>query len=480
MNRFRHLSRSFGAGEPSRRVAYLVALLLAGHAAPALTQDPALPGPYEVLRAAGIRPVDPPSGAIDLELERLEGGTAQLSDYHGDWLLLTFFATWCAPCVDELPTVEKLFKETRGVGQSVVAVSIDDRLPPVNGLVERLGLSLPVLWDSRGVAATTYRAESIPLSYLIGPDGRLYGVVRGSRDWTRAAPLLAELRRLVPPGDHNPRGYESGDIVDLPLRLTPPSADLRLSALTPAMGRPFDLEVRIRWAGNFDEYLLHPPQVTLPTGVVQHGVSASTSGEAGASVVTYEVHLEAQRAGTFALDPVELRYTPRFENQVVSTRLDGPTITVAAPSRSQLVIFGISATGLVLLVSSGWLWRRRRARCAPSAQVLDIDSWQGQLDAARRLRLQGQAGEALRQLLELERSMCRCQKEAAADWAEPLGEAQSQELESWVERCRFGGETPPSEAMQRLERRIERRLQQARPSPDQDRRASLRLGDEAL
>jgi peroxiredoxin len=242
--------------------------------------------PAEIVSRHSIRAIDPATPATDFTLPALTGETVSLSDYHGSWVLLTFFATWCGPCRSEMPSLERLHQQLTDYGLVVLAVSVDQQQQVVGPFVKGLGLTFPVLWDERGEAARTYRASSIPISYLIDPTGRLVGVSRGARDWASLAPMVNDLLAEMPPDSDPTRAYAAADggPVELPSTVEPPTAEVAVLTASPTAGTPFFLEVRLNWAGSFEEYLPQPPQVHLPEGIERRQVTASTSSRDGRKI----------------------------------------------------------------------------------------------------------------------------------------------------------------------------------------------------
>jgi peroxiredoxin len=421
----------------------------------------------------GIRPVEPPSPATDFTLPRLDGGEASLSDSRGRWVVLTFFATWCGPCVSEMPSLERLYRERGERGVTVLGVSIDESRDPLEPFVKKLDLSFPILWDPRGQSAALYRASSIPVSYLIDPQGRIVGVSRGARDWSALTGLMDSALEWMPPGEAGGSSYDpGGGVVSLPSEFDPPTAAISHFPSEPRAGRPFFLDVKLNWAGTFEDYMLQPPHVTIPEGVRQEGVSASSSTEAGRNVVTYRVTLLADEAGSFALDPVEVRYIPRFESQPVATRVKGPTVvvrpfTVAGLSPPLLagVAVAVALAGLVLF----GLVRLSRARKSrkPSPDVSGYDRLRDALDRARKLRIAGDVAGAVSTFCEIESELCA----AGGGPADP-------ELRAMAEQVRYGGQVPPSEVVDTIQRRLEKGIESLRPDPGRAERDSIRLRDQ--
>jgi peroxiredoxin len=422
-----------------------------------------------LLQRHGIRPVDPPSPATDFRLPRLDGGEQALSALGGRWVILTFFATWCGPCRSEMPTLERLHRDRGGEGLAVVGVSIDSSRAPVKPFVDQMGITFEVLWDESGGAARAYGASSIPLTYLINPAGDVVGVSRGARDWSALGGMIGEALAIYPPGAAAAGGdYAVADsTVPLPPGITPPTATVALSEASPRVGEPFQLAVRILWAGNFDDYQLHPPDVHLPEGVEQEGMTADTSSSEGRNVVTYRVALRATAPGSFALDPVELRYTPRQEAEPVASRMPGPTVevlptTVAGlpPRTAAAGAAGLLAVGLLAFVAVRF--RRRRGAAAGDEAGERWGRLRGAFEAARGRRLAGDPRGALLALAAL---------------AEELGIEEGGERErlaGLVEGARYGG-VAPAEELDRLERWTERRLGELAPDPAAEERRALRL-----
>lgn len=456
----------------------LLPLAAAPLAAQATAQAPAsIPG---LLRQYGVRALDPPSAASDFKLPNLAGGESSLSDYYGSWVVLTFFATWCGPCRTELPTLERLHQDRASQGILVLGVSVDDSRAPLDPFVKQLKLSFPILWDQSKQVGAAYRASSIPMTYLVDPTGRLVGVSRGSRDWSALTPMLDAALAAVPATltiDPNPDAYaDAGAPVATPQVTDPPTAEVAVSTETPVAGRPFHLDVKLRWAGNFEEYLPQPPKVLLPEGVVQESVTAESSSGDGRNQLTYRMTLRAEKPGKYALDPVELHYTPRLESTPVASRVLGPTVEVLAPTILGMApgVLVLGSLGVVILGLVGYFVGRklrRRGKPRVRADQALFESLKTELDEARKKRLQGDGAAYLLALDELDEKLRRARDEPEPD------PATANAMRDAVERARFGGEVPPAEELEQLARKIERRLEDLRPDTKKDDRKSLKLKD---
>ncbi len=140
------------------------------------------------LQSAKYEPLTVGKVAPDFSLPSLdESKTVQLSDFRGKVVFLNFWATWCKPCKEEMPSMEVLYKNFEKDGFVVLAVSIDrvttkKDIPP---FVKSLGLSFPILVDSWGQTDKRYKLMGVPETYIIDQQGVLREKLIGPRDWTR-------------------------------------------------------------------------------------------------------------------------------------------------------------------------------------------------------------------------------------------------------------------------------------------------------
>ncbi len=121
--------------------------------------------------------------APHFELEDLSGKRIALKNLKGKVVFLNFWATWCIPCRQEMPTMEKLHKTFKERGLEVVAVNIKEDKKDVRKFVEELGLTFTILLDKSGNISEEYGAWSIPLTYVINRKGEFVGKAAGSREW---------------------------------------------------------------------------------------------------------------------------------------------------------------------------------------------------------------------------------------------------------------------------------------------------------
>lgn len=124
--------------------------------------------------------------APDFALPTLDGLTVRLSDFRGKKaVFLNFWATWCAPCRLEMPTMEKAYQEYKRRGLEILAVSLDaGPKSAVKNFLQELELTYPALLDPDMEVLRLYRLFSIPATFLIDKEGIIRFKELGYRDWT--------------------------------------------------------------------------------------------------------------------------------------------------------------------------------------------------------------------------------------------------------------------------------------------------------
>jgi len=128
--------------------------------------------------------VPPPLGrgssAPDFELPRLAGGAPiALSALRGEVVLVNFWATWCKPCEDEMPAMQRLYSALHDEGFQLLAVSVDDEPGVVVEFNERLALTFPILMDREGTVSHRYQVRAMPSTFFVDQAGVIQEVTLG-------------------------------------------------------------------------------------------------------------------------------------------------------------------------------------------------------------------------------------------------------------------------------------------------------------
>lgn len=133
-------------------------------------------------------PIRPGQAAPGFELPRLDGAAPiSLAQLRGRVVLVNFWATWCKPCEQEMPAMQRLYESLAGTDFELLAVSVDQSADDVKAFRDRLALSFPILLDPAKRVSSEYQSYRYPESYLIDRDGRILSRYVGPRDWDTAA-----------------------------------------------------------------------------------------------------------------------------------------------------------------------------------------------------------------------------------------------------------------------------------------------------
>jgi peroxiredoxin len=121
------------------------------------------------------------SAAPDFALKSGSGRNIRLSELRGQVVLINFWASWCGPCRQELPLLEKLQQRYRSAGFTLLAISIDDNRRNADAMLGKLGVKLAPLYDTEKRAAKRYDVDTMPATLIVDRDGRVRYVHRGYR-----------------------------------------------------------------------------------------------------------------------------------------------------------------------------------------------------------------------------------------------------------------------------------------------------------
>ena len=132
-----------------------------------------------------------PTAAPALELPDTGGVTRSLADWRGQVVLINFWASWCPPCVREMPSMQRLAERVRGRPFAVVTVNVAEMERRAAGAMARLGLDFPVLLDADGTLFRAWGGKGLPTSFLIDRTGALRYVGLGPLEWDDAEPMMA-------------------------------------------------------------------------------------------------------------------------------------------------------------------------------------------------------------------------------------------------------------------------------------------------
>jgi peroxiredoxin len=140
--------------------------------------------------------LSPMAQAPDFTLKTMGGPNLRLNEQRGRVVLVNFWATWCGPCKQEMPHLDRLYDKYRSAGFVLLGVNVDDDPRQAAAVAARLGLHFPVLFDADKTVSKLYDLQSMPATVLIDRDGRVRYLHRGYREGLEEA-YDRQIRELV-------------------------------------------------------------------------------------------------------------------------------------------------------------------------------------------------------------------------------------------------------------------------------------------
>lgn len=191
---------------------------------------PALCAGVVMLGSATATALEPPAGLVlheeprqvaAIEFADGAGQAMTVAEFRGRVVLLNLWATWCAPCRREMPTLDRLQAELGGPDFEVVALSVDrEGSPVVEKFYEELGLrALAIYVDTTAAATRELRAPGLPTTLLLDREGRELGRLLGPAEWD-SPDMLAFFRGII---EQSPGGSELREATEPLLEAAPAS-----------------------------------------------------------------------------------------------------------------------------------------------------------------------------------------------------------------------------------------------------------------
>lgn len=136
--------------------------------------------------------IQPPA----FKLQDTQGNTVALSDYHGTVLIINFWATWCPPCIKEMPSLQRAWEQLKQEGIQVVAINAGESKEEIVKYTRQQALGFPLLLDPDMSVATAWSVKGLPTSYVLDPSGRTVFRVIGELQWDDPA-VAQQIRSLL-------------------------------------------------------------------------------------------------------------------------------------------------------------------------------------------------------------------------------------------------------------------------------------------
>jgi len=138
-----------------------------------------------------------PVPAPEFSLQDMEGKTHTLSDYQGKAVILNFWATWCPPCREEMPSMQRAWEQVRAEGIAMLAVNVGESEDKVFAFLADYPVNFPILFDKDSSAMKNWPVKGLPTTLVLDPQGRIVYRAVGGREWDDPG-LLQKIRELLP------------------------------------------------------------------------------------------------------------------------------------------------------------------------------------------------------------------------------------------------------------------------------------------
>ena len=162
-----------------RNLVLVVVIVLVGTAVYLVATSSSRP-PSEWVNSVAVGDLAP-----DFQLEDTKGNKVSLSGLQGRVVMVNFWATWCPPCIEEMPSMERLHEVMAGDDFVMLAINTEQNgRTVVPEFLEKTPYSFPILYDDEGVVQKLYGVYKFPESFIVGKDGKVVEKVIGPLDWS--------------------------------------------------------------------------------------------------------------------------------------------------------------------------------------------------------------------------------------------------------------------------------------------------------
>jgi len=135
-----------------------------------------------------------PKKAANFTLKDLAGKEISLSDYKNKVVLVNFWATWCPPCIKEMPDLEKLHQNYKERGVQLLGLTVSSKLKQIPKTLKSTGVTYPILVDADNIVADYGGFNSIPQTFIIDQKGNIVKQITGSKDYEE---FESEIKKLL-------------------------------------------------------------------------------------------------------------------------------------------------------------------------------------------------------------------------------------------------------------------------------------------
>jgi len=118
-----------------------------------------------------------------LKLKDLQGKTHALADYRGQVVMVQFWATYCAPCIKEMPSMQRMQAKLAGKPFKILAVNMGESEAEVRAFLKKVNVDFTILMDGEGEALAAWKVFVAPSTFIVDPDGHIRYTLQGGAEW---------------------------------------------------------------------------------------------------------------------------------------------------------------------------------------------------------------------------------------------------------------------------------------------------------
>jgi len=143
-----------------------------------------------------IAPMNRPVPAPSFHLEDPGSNVHQLSDFRGKVVIVNFWASWCAPCREELPSMNRVRAALKQQEVAMLAINLGEDLEAVNAFIDEFPIDFTVLLDRDGTISQRWQVTGMPTTFVVNPCGEIAYRIIGKREWD-SEEILGLIRELI-------------------------------------------------------------------------------------------------------------------------------------------------------------------------------------------------------------------------------------------------------------------------------------------
>jgi peroxiredoxin len=131
------------------------------------------------LLLAGLSQTPQAAVAPDFTLKALDGTNLRLAEQRGEIILINFWASWCGPCIQEMPQLDKLAQKYQSLGVQVWGINVENDSTAAKAYLSKVAVGFPILFDLENQVSKAYQVEAMPTTVILDKDGQVRTVHRG-------------------------------------------------------------------------------------------------------------------------------------------------------------------------------------------------------------------------------------------------------------------------------------------------------------